>query len=379
MGYMTTIQNIEAVIKLIKNCFCNKERVKYSKSIPDTKSMHHKSPNDSMMPLSRTNITNKSPPTIENEPYKQLNVQSAHPKAIPRSNLASAIKLHEICVYPIKSCAPFRVDGTWALNRRGLKYDREWMIVRSTGVAMTQKSDTKLCLIQPSIDEAANTLSLSFPYAKTVQVPLTRDINDNRLVSSLCTSKVCGDKIDGIDCGDEVAQWLDYVLCSSGLRLFQQNVNDKRIAKNNISTEQAISLSNQAQFLLINIASVDWLTRKVENWIELDDVPEKILQNTIDRFRANLIVESAMPLEETEWKSIWIGNVELTTTGPCTRCQMICIDQSSGSKTTEPLQTIAREFNGKMRFGIYLCQGNDEQSTDIERSISCGDYVEIEK
>lgn len=383
MGYMTTIENVEAVIKLIKNCFCNKERGKYLKSFVDSKAANEK-------PLTAVNVQplnlkaessgkEKIQSTKESDQSKSLNISVDRQVSLNRPKLSSSIKLHEICIYPIKSCAPFRVDSTWTINRRGLKYDREWMIVRSSGVAMTQKSDTKLCLIQPTINEADNMLLLSFPYATTIQIPLRRDVNDNKVVSSFCQSKVCGDRIDGIDCGDTVAEWLDDVLCTSGLRLIQQNVNDKRMAKNDIPTEQAISLSNQAQFLLINVASVDWLTKKVENWMELDDVPEKVLQNTIDRFRANLIIESPVPLEETDWKSIRIGNVKLTTTGPCTRCQMICIDQSTGEKTTEPLQTIAREFSGKMRFGIYLCQSSGDQlSGDDERAISCDDFIEIE-
>lgn len=373
MGYMTTVDNVDAVIKLIKDCFCNKERGKNLQSIPNTISSKN-----SIIKLQQI-ISNEKRKVLsddESDRFKLMN-NSNNPGIQHRSSLTNAIKLHEICVYPIKSCAPFRVDDKWMINRRGLKYDREWMIVRSTGVALTQKSDTKMCLIQPIIDESTNTLSLSFPYAKTIEIPLRRDVNDNRIVSLFCQSKVCGDRIDGIDCGDAVADWLDDVLCTSGLRLIQQNHNDKRTAKNNIPTEQAISLSNQAQFLLINVASVDWLTKKVDDWCELDNVSEKVLQNTIDRFRANLIVESPLPLDESEWNSVRIGGLKLTTTGPCTRCQMICIDQSTGEKTTEPLQTIAREFNGKMRFGIYLC--GEQLADDDERVISCDDYIEIEK
>lgn len=392
MGYMTTIQNVEAVLDLIKNCFLNKERRQFLKPIDSLDSANrkiklHSAANRNL----KTNVDfklelnkNKKIHSIDDnkQTYSQGLEREENRKPLERCDATkNAIKLHEICIYPIKSCAPFRVDSTWTINRRGLKYDREWMIVRSTGVAVTQKSDTKLCLIQPTINEVSKTMTLSFPYAEAVCVPLQRDINDNKVVSSFCQSKVCGDRIDGIDCGDEVAAWLDDILCASGLRLIQQNSNDKRSTKSNGAAEQAISLSNQAQFLLINVASVDWLTKKVENWRELDDVPEKVLQNTIDRFRANLIIESACSLEESDWKSIRIGNVKLFTTGPCTRCQMICIDQSTGEKTTEPLQTIAREFNGKMRFGIYLCQDGDEQlnaENDIERTISCGDSIEIE-
>lgn len=33
---------------------------------------------------------------------------------------------------------------------------------------------------------------------------------------------------------------------------------------------------------------------------------------------------------------------------------MICIDQNTGEKTVEPLRTLAEEFHGKLKFGVYL-------------------------
>lgn len=33
---------------------------------------------------------------------------------------------------------------------------------------------------------------------------------------------------------------------------------------------------------------------------------------------------------------------------------MVCIDQKTGNKTVEPLRTLAEEFHGKLKFGIYL-------------------------
>lgn len=49
-----------------------------------------------------------------------------------------------------------------------------------------------------------------------------------------------------------------------------------------------------------------------------------------------------------------ISCMSLQVNGPCTRCQMICIDQTTGKKTIEPLRTLAEEFHGKLKFGIYL-------------------------
>lgn len=46
--------------------------------------------------------------------------------------------------------------------------------------------------------------------------------------------------------------------------------------------------------------------------------------------------------------------------GPCTRCQMVCVDQTTGKKTVEPLRLLAEEFHGKLLFGIYLSRRRDE-------------------
>lgn len=369
MGYMTTYDSVDAVVQLIKTCYCNKERTRYLKQtackpIPSERKIREKSSSFNDEQCQRKDDDDKI------DAYVQLT---------PEPKMDGQIKLQEICIYPIKSCAPYRIDTHWPLNSRGFVFDREWMIVKSSGIAMTQKSEPKLCLIQPIIDEKVNTLTLKFPYADSISIPLKRDAGDNRTVSLFCQSKVCGDRIDGIDCGDEVADWLCDVLATPRLRLIQQNATDTRTAKND--TSQAISLSNQAQFLLINVASVSWLTEKVSNWAELDDCGEKVLQNTVDRFRANLIVDSGIALEEMSWTSVSIGGVRFKVNGPCTRCQMICIDQSTGEKTTEPLQTIAREFQGKMRFGIYLSQceeAEDEQDVGGER-ISCDDRIVVIK
>lgn len=35
---------------------------------------------------------------------------------------------------------------------------------------------------------------------------------------------------------------------------------------------------------------------------------------------------------------------------------MICIDQTTGEKTAEPLKTLSRKLNGKIAFGVYLKQ-----------------------
>ena len=50
---------------------------------------------------------------------------------------------------------------------------------------------------------------------------------------------------------------------------------------------------------------------------------------------------------------------------------MICIDQSTGEKTQEPLRTLAEALHGKMRFGVYLSHKTNGDNVKI----SIGDKV----
>ncbi|GAB0094420.1 Molybdenum cofactor sulfurase [Sergentomyia squamirostris] len=332
MGYMTTKDNVDALIHMIENCYCRS--------------------NSRTLPLA-------SIPSI----YRRFPTRT------------DPIKLEMMCIYPIKSCGAFKVYDKWPLSPRGFLYDREWMIVSDKGVALTQKNNTKMCLIRPRMDLERRRLILNHPEIKSIELDLEVNGLKIRKDSSLCQSKVCGDRIQGFDCGDKVAMWLEEALEVSGVRLIRQSSSEKRFFRKNGKTEDCseISLSNQAQFLLINSSSVSWLMDKVTDW---DDEPDRhsLLSNINDRFRGNLVIKSPKPLEEASWKLIRIGQVLFKVDGQCTRCQMICIDQETGEKTTEPLRTIAREFEGKMKFGIYLSQLGDFTESLV---LSCNDTIEI--
>lgn len=55
-------------------------------------------------------------------------------------------------------------------------------------------------------------------------ISISLDIaNSGSRSAYVCQSKVCGDHVQGIDCGDEVANWLSEALNIEGLRLLKQN------------------------------------------------------------------------------------------------------------------------------------------------------------
>lgn len=44
---------------------------------------------------------------------------------------------------------------------------------------------------------------------------------------------------------------------------------------------------------------------------------------------------------------------------------MICIDQHTGNVSKEPLATLAKEFKGKISFGLYLNMENYNEDKEI--------------
>ena len=68
--------------------------------------------------------------------------------------------LSQLYLYPVKSCACFSVD-TWPLSGKGLLYDREWMVLSQHNSVLSQKQESKLCLVQPSINMETERLMLT--------------------------------------------------------------------------------------------------------------------------------------------------------------------------------------------------------------------------
>ncbi|XP_033215040.1 molybdenum cofactor sulfurase isoform X2 [Belonocnema kinseyi] len=209
---------------------------------------------------------------------------------------------------------------TWWIKERerlGIKYKREKYIER-----------------MPSI-----TVSILYP-------------SEENTNGKMCRGKVCGHKVEGIDCGAEVSEWLSLSLGRPNLRLIRQT--KKKIVEDKRKNEKELSFVSQAQYLLINEASIFWLFDKVPNDSECRR------ETMLPRFRGNMVVSGCAPFEETKWKHVRIGNCDFQVEGLCTRCQMVCIDQTTGEKTVEPLRTLAEEFHGKLRFGIYLSRPTSE-------------------
>ncbi|XP_036375477.1 molybdenum cofactor sulfurase [Megalops cyprinoides] len=376
-GYMSTFSDCQNFLKFVVDCFVQGP-VKVGKE--NIERLRSTIPFNTQQPL--PHLPNGQPNCERREEEGDLSPATkvtSHgvPAVTPGKRIVGRPgTLANIFLYPIKSCAALEVSS-WPLGPLGLLYDRLWMVVNMNGVCLSQKQEPRLCLIRPQIHLATKELSLQAPGMDPVFVPLEGS-SEKDLTVQVCQSKVCGDRVQTLDCGERVATWLSEFL-GKPCRLIRQSPNftrDMKKSRGKVPGESSVSLSlvNEAQYLMINKASIKLLLEHINQRQGSDSHQHSDEQQLIDRFRANLVIWGKEPFEEDDWTNIIIGDTPFKVAGPCGRCQMIGVDQSTGARSQQPLQSLSACRNGKVTFGLYLIHQLPENEADAP-TLSVGSPV----
>eukprot|EP00041_Stephanoeca_diplocostata_P031530 m.984248 g.984248 ORF g.984248 m.984248 type:complete len:918 (+) comp23976_c0_seq2:211-2964(+) len=327
-------------------------------------------------------------------------------------------RLTKIRVFPVKSCGGFDVDE-WEITPQGLQYDRMWMVLNAYDACVTQKQVPKLCLVAPTLDRLTGALTLHAPGMPSIAVPTalaSPTADDGTGTHKERLARVCNDKIVGDDCGDDVARWLSEFLGMTS-RLVKQNPEQLRTCRlersqrrltrkagsplptpatptqedsDSDSEDSAedqkdrlhpevpdasaapapLSLANESQFLLVNEASM----AKVNTYV--DGVESPI---PVDRFRGNFVIDGTEAFAEDQWESLQIGTLHFNVVAPCQRCQMVCVNQSTGERTREPLIALSkfRRHKGITYFGQHLQHVPEKANGGKPFIIRTGDPIDI--
>ncbi|XP_031727891.1 molybdenum cofactor sulfurase isoform X2 [Anarrhichthys ocellatus] len=374
-GYMSTFEDCQKFLNFVAECFVEKpvtvDQVRLQELITATAASGglHEEP-----PINNTNggavrADKRAKPT--EAPLRGFGHRDSN-------SHRGAYTLTNIYIYPIKSCGAYEVHD-WPVGPLGLLYDRSWMVVNGNGVCLSQKREPRLCLVRPQVHLPSNKLLLQASGMDTISVPLE---NKTQMHASyrVCQSKVCGDRVEAVDCGDEAASWLSDFL-GQPCRLIRQSpdfTRDMKKRPSGAATATSLSLVNEAQYLMINRASAE-LIQKLMSSRQDDAEGDQLLdgQNVISRFRANLVIAGVEPFEEDNWPHLIIGNTRFVAAGQCGRCQMIGVDQETGTKTKEPLMSLSAYRNGKVTFGVYLTHQLPEGSNKIS-VLSAGSLIQPE-
>ncbi|KAL7130624.1 hypothetical protein ABFS83_13G147100 [Erythranthe nasuta] len=270
--------------------------------------------------------------------------------------------LKSIIIYPIKSCAGFRVES-WPLSSTGLLHDREWLLKSLSGEILTQKKVPEMGFITTVVDLKLGLLTVESPRCKEkLEIGLT----SSELIAEREVTEIYSQRYDVQAYCNEVDTWFSYAIGRPCKLIrnyaFENNIcsNKNRNIRMRRDVETKLNFVNEGQLLLISEESISDLNNRLRSKLHTEV--------NITRFRPNLVVSGGNPYSEDGWTNLQIGERIFTSVGGCNRCQMINTTFLGGSvqRSNEPLATLAsyRRLKGKIYFGILLkmCDSIEQDS-----------------
>jgi uncharacterized protein len=234
-------------------------------------------------------------------------------------------------VYPVKSCRGIALTQA-ELTPRGLRHDREWMVITPEGRFLSQRELPRLALIAPGI--TGQELQLQAPGAGSIAVALDAGAGPSREVT------VWDDAVLARDEGDAVARWLTDFL-QRPVRLVRFDPSRRR------ATDPVWSAGRPGESAFSDGYPVLVLSRA-----SLSDLNARLPQPLpLDRFRPNLVLDGCDPYAEDSLRVLQSGPVALRLVKPCTRCIITTTDQATAERAgEEPLRTLrSYRFNSELR------------------------------
>ncbi len=271
-------------------------------------------------------------------------------KTLNRTLYSETVKVSAISIYPIKGMGSQLLEHA-LVERRGLRFDRRWMLVDSDGVFLSQRKVGRMATLIPYL--LADGLRVSAPDRAPIVIPL-EPVPIKRRVT------VWRSELDAYGYGDEIDQWFSSAL-EMPCALVKMEADSIRTTNPDFSLPgDEVSFADGYPVTLASESSLSDLNGRLERPVPMN------------RFRPNIVIEGIKePWIEESWARVQVGQVWFRVAKPCGRCLVTTIDQQSGESTgAEPLRTLAvyRRKQSTADFSINLIPERDG-------AISVGDVI----
>lgn len=245
----------------------------------------------------------------------------------------SEMLLTELWRYPVKSMRGAR-HAHLAVDARGPRDDRRWMLVDAGGRFLTQRQLPRMALLNAAVGDDGLVLSLDDTERFTVGDTVGEEL-DVRVWGDTCRARAVDPEAD---------RWLSDFL-GQACRLVELPPGRVRPVDPHYATaDDQVGFADGFPFLLISQGSLDGLNARLGQ------------QLPMARFRPNLVVSGCGPHAEDSWKRIRIGELTFRVVKPCSRCIIPTIDPQTAERDREPLRTLMeyRQWDNKIWFGQNL-------------------------
>lgn len=258
----------------------------------------------------------------------------------------------EINIYPIKSTRRIALTQSH-VEKRGLAWDRRWMLVDDDGVFITARQHPTLTLVNTRVE--GDSLLVNGPGMPELAIPL------HPRQGAKETVRIWRNDCDALHLGAHYDQWFsDYL--GLGCRLVHMPHSLVRPVRAQYGKPgDEVSFADGFPLLLISQASLEDLNSRLA-------VPV-----SMRRFRPNLVVTGCEPFAEDQWNRIRVGGVYFDVVKPCSRCVFTTIDPDTADKhpQKEPLRTLGT-YRRRPEGGVFFGQNLIPRGTG---TIRVGDEV----
>jgi len=240
--------------------------------------------------------------------------------------------LSEINVYPIKSTKGISLQSA-LVERRGIQYDRRWMVVDDEGIFLSQRDYPRLALVSTAIKNSA--IGVSASGMPPLDIPMKPGSKNAVKV------QIHDDITEGVSAGEEARKWFSDFLGVSCRVVFMPEEVIRPVDPDYGSDGDIVSFADAFPLLLISETTLGDLNSRLATPVPMN------------RFRPNIVIQGCNAYDEDRWGKIGVGEMIFEVVKPCARCVTPTVDQATGVQGKEPLATLSnyRNAGGKVLFG----------------------------
>lgn len=266
----------------------------------------------------------------------------------------SFLRVAELWIYPVKSCHGISLASSELLTS-GLKWDRQWMVVRPDGSMITQREKPQMARIRFILEK--NQILMQTPSG-----PVALTLRPGVAAPSTRRVRVWNDEVlAGVEPEARLHAHLSDVIGEPAQIVGVSQGFDRQVTESKVRLDQPVGFADQQPLMIATMASLRELNSRLG-----EPVPMR-------RFRPNVILEdeSGVAFAEDGWRLLELPQARIEVRGRVARCPITTIDQDEGVKVSaEPLKTLAgfRRDNNKVYFGVHAFSKESGQ-------ISVGDRV----
>lgn len=288
------------------------------------------------------------------------------------------MNISEINIYPIKSLKGIPLENS-LVEKRGLRYDRRWMLTDRAGMFFTQREVPKMAAVTVKVESGG--LKVSAEGFGELSIPHEPDSAERQTVT------VWDSLVQGLAYRGAVNEWFSDVLSRDCQLVLMPETSERHVSKQFDTGKDIVSFADGYPLLVIGESSVEELNRRILE-TKTDEGRESFVPYPMNRFRPNLVVKGSEPFAEDAWRTIRVGEAVFRVAKPCARCVMTTVDQDRGEFAgKDPLKTMATfrlakqvfpetyEKYGQSATGVLFGENLIPENPGV--SVRIGDNVEI--